>query len=370
MKIAILGCGFIASTHAKVLNEMGILLSLCIDKDIETAKNFAAAWHVGSFSDDEDMVLDNSIDVVHICTPPNLHYETVKKCLEAGKHVFCEKPLCFDNGQAEELALLAVSKNLVNAVGFNVRYHMACQKILNYVKSGELGRIYLIHGSYLQEFHAFPAPLDWRYNKVFAGRMRAVTEIGSHWFDLAQYISGKKICSVSANFGNFNPERTLEDGCMYGRDADGPEKIAVESEDAAIIQLKFEDGAIGSTVLSEISQGRVNRLSLEITGENATVWWDSENNNLIHIGRKGEGVKTEILGFGSGFNDTERFLFSEVYKDIAAGGPSEEPNYPTFRDACQNVVLCNAVYESATNDSTWVHMRQTAFAPQEKTSDY
>lgn len=354
MNTAILGCGFIASTHAKVLNEMGITISLCIDKDIETAKKFAAIWHIESFSDDENKVLDKSIDVVHICTPPSLHYETVKKCLETGKHVFCEKPLCFNNEQAIELVRLAKSKNLVNAVGFNIRYHMACQKMFNFVKNGELGNIYLIHGSYLQEFNAFPAPLDWRYNKVLAGRMRAVTEIGSHWFDLAQYISGKKIRSVSANFGNFNPERTLKDGCMYSRGADGPDKITVESEDAAVIQFKFEGGAIGSTVLSEISQGRINKLSLEITGENATVWWDSENNNIINIGRKGEGVKTEIFAFGNGFNDTERSLFSEVYKDIAAGKPSEQPDYPTFADACQNVIICNAVYESAMNGSKWI----------------
>jgi predicted dehydrogenase len=356
MNIAIIGCGNIAGVHAKVLREMGLNLALCISRDIIGAKAFAEKWQVAAYSDKVDDALEKDIDVVHVCSPPNLHYDMVKKLLEANKHVYCEKPLCLDSDQAKKLGQLAKEKAVVNAVGFNVRFHLACQKMKAFVQSDQLGKIYLVHGSYMQEFNAFPAPLDWRYNEKLAGKMRAVTEIGSHWFDLAQYITGKKITAVSANFVKTNKKRYLKDGMMTSNAQEDAKEIVVASEDAAMIQLKFADGTMGSTVLSEISQGRTNRLSLEVTGENASVWWDSENNNVLNVGKKGCGIQTEMLAFGNGFTDTFRSLFENIYGDIRKGKKCENPSYPTIEDGCQNVLLCQAAYQSAHHDSKWVQV--------------
>lgn len=357
MKIAILGCGNIAATHAQVLSEMGVTLAVCVDPDLDRAKEFAQRWTIKkAVTNIKDISLDE-IDVVHICTPPNLHFEQAKFFILAGKHVFCEKPLCFESEQASELSQLCLKKGLVGAVGFNVRYHLACQKIKEYIQSPDFGELYLIHGSYLQEFHALPAPLDWRYNQELAGNMRAVTEIGSHWFDLAEYLTGKKIESICANFANFNPTRYEKHGMMFKKEQPASTKVSVHSEDVATVQLRFSDGVIGSTVLSEISQGRVNRLSLEVTGEHATIWWDSENNNIIYNGKKGKGVTQEILAFGNGFSDTQRLMFEKVYADIKQGHPSEHPDYATFADACKNVLTCNSAYQSAQNNSQWVEIQ-------------
>jgi len=339
MNIAIIGCGFIAQTHIMVLCEMGYTVTICVDEDIKIAHDFAKKWGIKQYSDDFTGALEMSIDAVHICTPPALHYEMIKNSLKAGKHVICEKPLCLKDDEAQELCRIAAESKLVNAVGFNVRYHLPCIEISKLVKSPEFGNIYLIHGSYLQDFHAFPAPYNWRYDEALAGKMRAVTEIGSHWFDLAQTLSGRKIVAISATFKNFFPERF---------------EVKVDSEDVAIIQLKFEGGAAGSVVLSEISQGRLNRLSIEITGEHANLWWDSENNNALYKGKKNEGVICNTNPFGNGFADTHRLLFKEVYADIESGVPSSCPDYPVFIDGERIVRLCNAAYLSAKNDSMWV----------------
>lgn len=357
MKIAIIGCGNIASTHAQVLSEMGHEISLCIDYKLEISKAFSKRFNIKNYSDNFSDALAKDIEVVHICTPPVTHYEMAKACLNAGKHVFCEKPLCLDSSHALEIAALAKAKSLLNAVGFNVRYHVACQKMAEYVKSPEFGKIYLIHGSYLQEFNAFPAPLDWRYNEELAGKMRAVSEIGSHWFDLAQYVTGQKITDVSAVFGRFNPERHLEDNMMTATKPDDSSIIDVSSEDAAVIQMKFDSGAIGSTVLSEVSQGRINRLSLEITGENMSVWWNSEDNNVLHVGRTGQGIKTELFPFGNGFADTQRAMFKSFYSDVQSGKTTGSGQYPTFADACHNINLCNCSYDSSQSGSQWINVK-------------
>lgn len=354
-KSGIWGAGNIANTHAEALKAGGFTAGAVVDVDEQKAEEFARRHGIEKWGTDPALLLDDEIGTVHVCTPPNLHYEMVKTLLEHKKNVLCEKPLCFQNEEAEELARLAKSSGVVCAVNFNVRFHMACQRAHEMTASDDFGRVNLIHGAYLQEFNAFPAPLDWRYNEKLAGKMRAVTEIGTHWLDIAQYISGRKVTAVSADFGKFYPERYLENGVMYpdaGQET-GAEKIEVRSEDAAVVNLRFDNGAIGSLVLSEVSQGHINRLSLEVTGEKKNLWWNSEDNNLLHTAVKGGGVNSEIFAFGNGFMDTFRALVDYFYKDVKEGGPCADPVYPTFEEGRDIVKLCNALLESAEQDGRW-----------------
>ena len=354
LNAAIWGSGFIAGTHVEALRSSNVNIAAVVSRTLEGSCAFAEKWGIPRWSDDPSILFDENIHCVHVCTPPNLHYEMVKTLLEHGKHVICEKPLCFENEQAIELAALAKEKGLVCAVNFNVRYHDACLKAKELVEKAGFGRVLLVHGSYLQEFGALPAWADWRYNEKLAGKMHAVTEIGSHWLDIAQHISGKKLSAVSASFGCFYPERWLEDGMMYAEKADGRSAMQVRSEDAAVISLRFSDGAIGAVTLSEISQGRYNYLSLEVTGENSTLWWNSESNNLLFSARKGGELNSHVFAFGNGFNDTFRRLAADVYTDIAVGCPRENPSYPDFACGRDSVILLNAIYDSAMNNAAWV----------------
>ena len=254
----------------------------------------------------------------------------------------------------DEREYLAAESGRLCAVCFNSRFHLACQKARQLIEEGSFGRPLLIHGNYLQEFHALPSPKDWRYNEAVAGRMRAVTEIGSHWLDLAQYISGLRAQAVSATFGRFWPRRSLQDGIMYPEGQPG-QPMEVVSEDAAAVTLRFEGGALGSMLLSEASPGRGNHLALEITCENGSIWWNAEDNNRLYTARKGEGVRCEVFAFGNGFDDTFAMLFRSFYDAVEGKAPAGP--WATFDQGAYITAACQAMAASADADSRWVEIK-------------
>lgn len=354
MKAVLVGAGFAGRAHAAALRACGVEIAAVVTAREESARAFAKEWNIPAWGTDTSVAFAPEIDAVHVCTPPTAHGPFIRELLAHGKHVVCEKPLSLDAEEARELARLAEESGCLCALSFNVRHHMACQRARELMASGTFGRPLLIHGTYLQEFHALPSPKDWRYNEAVAGRMRAVTEIGSHWVDLAQYISGLRVEAVSASFGRFWPERSLKDGIMYPAGEPG-EAMHVVSEDAAAVTLRFENGVLGNVMLSEVSPGRGNHLSLEITCENGALWWNEEDNNRLYTARKGEGVHTEVFAFGNGFDDTFALLFKNFYAAVAAGG-TDCPSWPTFREGASVTAVCRAMGESEANGSAWTRV--------------
>ena len=352
MKAAIIGAGFAAEVHVKALRSCGMKAAVVIDKNEERAKEFASRWNIPVYGAEYDLAKD--VDVVHICTPPTIHGDVIRHFLNEGKHILCEKPLCLDSKEAEELTLLAEKAEKKCALVFNVRYHQACQRAKELLDSGKFGRPILIHGRYMQEFSAIPAPYDWRYRPAIAGKSRTVTEIGTHWMDLAQFITGEKVASVSAKFGHFFPNRVLKDGFTYpeGKGIEG-ESVKIESEDAAVINMTFENGALGNVVLSGVSCGRGNHLSLEITCEAGNIWWNEEDNNILYSARKGEGIHKEVLAFGNGFSDTFASLMEDFYRTLETG---KKGIYPTFEEGKNVCRICEAACESAEKESVWVNI--------------
>ena len=346
-KAGILGTGWIAELHARTLRSQGIEIAAVVGHSEENTQLFADKWSIPYYGIDMDLLYEKSVDCVHICTPPKHHHSAIKALLSHGKHVLCEKPLCLDIGEAEELSALAENSDLICAVGFNIRYYLACNKAKKLVQSDDFGRILLIHGSYLQEFGASPAQYSWRY----ADKLHAVTEIGSHWLDLVQYISGKRIISVSTQFDRFHPLRYAKDGMLYSEPVDQGKIVHIPSEDVALLSLRFEDGAIGSVVLSELSHGRKNSLSFEITGERQSLWWSSDFQNNLYLARKGASLS--VLKFEDHFDNTFSRLIQEVYHAIEVNKPC---GFPTFAEAQANVRLCEALWQSAENNSCWTEV--------------
>lgn len=342
-KAGIIGTGWIAELHAKALAELNIPIAAVIGHNAEKARAFAEKWNIPIYGTKTESLYAADVDAVHICTPPASHYEQIKEAISHRKHVFCEKPLCLDPEQATELATLAERESLICTVGFNVRYYQACQKAREIVSSSNFGKVLLIHGSYLQEFGAEPAQWSWRYED----KMHAVTEIGSHWLDLCRYISGKKINAVSALFDSFHPLRYKDGNELYCEAAEGRGEVTVSSEDVALVNLRFEGGAIGSVVLSELSHGRGNRVFLEITGEKQSLWWNSEDNDRLFVAEKGK-IPTEYR-FDDSFEDT----FVEILRRFYRG---EIFRCPSFADAKDNVLLCQALWHSNQENSRWVEV--------------
>ena len=353
MRAAIIGSGLIADSHLRAIRELGHDAVLVINPRIESAEAFAEKWGIREAGRDFSDAFRSGIDCVHICTPPAFHFQIVREALLAGKNVICEKPLCFDAAEASELYSLARKSGSVCAVDFNVRFHEAVQRAKKMISAGRLGRLCLVHGSYLQEFHALPDAYTWRYKAGPAGKMRAVTEIGSHFFDLVRFLTGYEITEVSATFGSFTPKRFVHDGIMYEEPAGKSEEISVDTEDSAAVTFRLSNGALGNVLLSEISHGRGNALMIEAEGTQASLWWNSENPYTLMTGRKSEGSTAETNAFGGGFSDTFRLLFAEVYKDISCGKASALPSYPTLADGMMNAAVCEAVFRSARNNSAW-----------------
>lgn len=352
MRVAIIGTGLIAHTHVQALRALGHEVRVAINRTAERGQAFARKWGIPQSSTVFSDALGPEIEVVHICTPPALHYEMIKAALLAGKHVVCEKPMCIEPSHAKELQELADAQGVIGAVVFNVRFHEACQQAKAKLGDPAFGPIRLIHGSYLQEFHALPDQYSWRYQEELAGPMRAVTEIGSHWIDLARYWTGLEVEAVSAQFGAFDPQRRLQEGVMSR--AGGGEPLAVLSEDVASLSLRFSNGAMGNVLLSEVSHGRVNRLQLEVTGTQRSLWWTNEHPYQLHQGQKFQGFKTFTYPFGDGFGQTFQACFQAIYQDVEAGSPSPHAKYANFEDGYRNVAVCMAALRSGQNEGRWM----------------
>lgn len=352
MNAAIVGTGNIAATHAKALRGLGQNLVVVVDKDLEKAQAFAKRWGAGRASAELTEALAPDVEVVHVCTPPALHYQMLKTILQAKKHVISEKPLCLDMQEAKELAALAGETGVLTAVNFNVRYHEACHRAKEAIAAPEFGKPRLISGWYKQEFHVLPTGYSWRYQPGLGGKMRAVTEIGSHWVDLARFWTGLEIEAVSASFGKFDPERVVVDGQMYPKSHGGGEEITVDTEDAAIVTLRFSDGALGTVLLSEVSHGRSNSVLMEVSGGSDSLWWCSENPYCLNHAKARQGVNSMVNAFGGGFPDTFAGFFEDVYATLEKG--STVGGFPSFTDGYINAAVCEAIYQSASQNGIFV----------------
>lgn len=352
-KIAIIGHGMMGVSHIEALRALGYSPSIVMGRDLNRVRKFATDNNILKYTINFDDLIKEGINVVHICTPPMDHFELVKKSLISDMHVICEKPFVFNEHEGKELIALANENKLINAIGFNVRYHNICSKTMNMIKGKKLGDILLINGSYMQEFHALPSFYSWRYQTEKAGKFLATTEIGSHWIDTLRYITGYEVKSVSATYGRFFPDRYIIDGLQYPVGKEKGQPFHIDSDNVVLTSFKLSNGALANMVLSEITQGRYNYLDMTITGSKGSIWWDTENLNRLHIGKKNSYVEEEVMAFGGGFNSSVLEMLRDVYRDIQTGIRSSESKYASFSDGLANVKICNAIFKSANNNSKW-----------------
>ena len=374
--VGVIGIGFIGPAHIEALRRLPDVevVALAALGEQEASTKAAALGVPHAYGDYRQLLARADVEVVHVCTPNNLHHEMSRQALLAGKHVICEKPLATTVLEAEELVALARKTGLVNAVHFNIRYYPLMRHARLMVDKGEIGDIFAIHGSYLQDWLYFATDYNWRLEPQLSGRSRAVADIGSHWMDLIEYVSGLRITGVVADFATVHPtrQRPLKPVETYAGKLLKPEDYAsvpIETEDYASVLLRFSNGAHGAFTVSQVSAGRKNRISLEIDGSRRAVAWDSESPNSLWIGRR-DG-NNEILmkdpslvhpearsligfpgGHNEGFPDTSKQLFREVYDHIRIAG-NGSATYPTFQDGLRELALCEAILTS--NDKgTWL----------------
>ena len=371
---AVIGSGFIGTVHIEALRRLGVNVRGVIDASPELAE--AAATRLGlpkAYPDLEAALADPQVDIIHVTSPNQYHYPQVKAILAADKHVICEKPLAVTSDESRELVSLAAASDRITAVNFNIRFYPLNQHARRMVADGELGDVRLITGHYFQDWLLLDTDWNWRLEPDKGGTLRAVGDIGSHWIDLTSFIAGQKVQSVMADLSTFVKVRQKPIGEVetfsQERAAD-TEPVEMTTDDAAVILLRYADGARGSVAISQISAGRKNSVQWEIDGATAAAAWDSETPDHLWIGHRGRpneilqrgaelmnetGIAATALpgGHVEGFADSMTSHFREVYRAVLAGAAPADPLYATFEAGHHEMTVGDAVAQSAAQDH-WV----------------
>lgn len=379
-KVAVIGLGFMGRTHIQSLRRLGIEVFGVAGVDEHEAQKAAQElsipkWYKGF----NDVLSDPEITVVHLCTPNNLHYSQARKALEAGKHVLCEKPLAMTFDESRELAQLAKAKGLFTAVNYNLRFYPICQEAKARITAGDLGTPYLIHGAYLQDWLFQKSDWNWRLEPEQGGNLRVVADIGTHWMDLVTYLTGLKITEVMADFSTVHKTRKKPAGeieTFAGKISENTSstEVKINTEDVAVILLRFENGALGNVSLSQVSAGRKNLLWFEISGSKSSMRWEQENPNELWLGYR--EVPNQLLlkdpslfhaearaltgfpgGHAEGYPDTFVQVFRQFYAAIAVGKMPETGRFATFEDGHHEMRLCEAIRRSAL-EKRWVSVEE------------
>ena len=356
VRAAIAGTGFIGSVHARSSRLAGARLVGVAASSPERATLAAASLGAErAFESAEELVQSPDVDVVHICTPNHLHLPLTEAALAAGKHVICEKPLALDEEGAEALAASAADAATVAAVPFVYRFYPTVREARERVRTGVTGPIRLIHGGYLQDWLLKPSDDNWRVDEQYGGASRAFADIGSHWCDLAEFVSGHRITRIFARLYTSVPERV--------------------TEDAVIVQFETDRGAVGSAVISQISAGRKNRLMLELDGADEALEFNQEEPEALWVGRREHAtllkrdpatlsaaagrLATLPAGHPQGYGDCFDAFVADTYAAIVTG---EAPDgLPVFQDGLRAARITSAVLASARTES-WVDVPDAAAA--------
>lgn len=374
LKAGVVGVGFIGAVHIEQLRRLGNVEVVALADEAGAQEKADALYVPHAYTNYKDMIDNEQLDCVHICTPNSTHYEIAMYAMERGVNVVCEKPMTCTVEEAEKLRAYAKEKGLVNAMNFNCRFYPMAYQMRQMVRSGEVGDIYTVHGGYLQDWLFLDTDYSWRLEPEFTGASRAFADIGSHWIDLVEYITGLRAVEVLADFAIFHKTRKkpTKEIATYSGMALRPEdyeEVPITTEDYATVLFHMENGACVSCNISQVFAGRKNQMIVSVAGSRCALHWDSENSNALWIGRRardnGELVKDPSIlddgtkgvisypgGHVEGFPDTFKQNFKKIYAAIAGGKPED---YATFDDGLREMVLCEKIVESA-RERRWVSL--------------
>ncbi len=379
VRAAVIGAGFVGPHHVDAIRRTGYAEVVAIagsDPDRAAAK--AASLGVPrSTGRADDLLTDPGVDVVHICTPNATHVAMAAMAMEAGKHVVIEKPIATDTEGAEHLVSVAQTTGRHAMVAFTYRGYPMVERARELVAKGDLGALRLVHGAYLQDWLADPTDWNWRVEPAAGGASRAVADIGTHWFDTVEHVTGQRIEAVFADLATFMPIRQRPRGGVeaFGKPAGETEAVAITSEDAATILVRFAGGGRGSCVISQVSPGNKNAFWFEIAGEQQSLAWQQERPERLVLRsrdatttfarspapRPGPGIPPLPAGHPEGWSDALRDLFRPFYAAVAAGvaasaaGETDAAPYPTLRAGARALRFVDAVLRSS-REERWTSL--------------
>ena len=382
VKAGIIGTGFVGPMHVEAVRRLGFVEMVALaEVDAKTARAKAAQLSIPkAYGDYRKLLADPDIDVVHICTPNTGHYPMAKQTIAAGKSLIVEKPLAMTSKESRELVDLARKAGCIAAVDFNYRFYPLNQHARAMVQKGEVGRIYVVHGSYLQDWLYLDTDYNWRVEPDLGGESRAVADVGSHWCDLIQFIIGQKITAVYADLDvihkkRMKPKRAVETYAGKELTPEDYEPVRISTEDYGTVLLRFDGGARGVFTVCQVAAGRKNRLYYEIDGSKCALAYDQEDPERMWIGHRER--PNEVLmrdpsllapearkymhtpgGHPEGYPDGLKNFVRNFYAYVAEGKKprKDPPDFPTFDDGHNEIVMVEAVLESQ-KKKAWVDVK-------------
>jgi len=376
LKTAVFGTGFMGRVHIEGIRRLGNVEVAAVAASSDSkARQFGDQMGIARSTGDYRTLLDDAaIDAVHVCTPNALHFQMAKTALEAGKHVLCEKPLAISVDEGQQLVDLAKKTGLANCTFHNLRFYPMVQQIRSMRESGQLGEIYAVQGTYSQDWLYYDTDWNWRVDPVAGGKSRTMADIGSHWCDMIEHVTGLRISSLCADLQTFHKTRKRPKGSVEtftGKLAkpEDSEEVKIESEDFAAVLLRLGERARGAFTVSQVSAGRKNRLLIEIYGSKCSVTWDQEKPDELWIGHRNEPnqsiVKDPSLmdefarpyadlpgGHSEGYDDTFKQLFRRFYRSVEDRSAPVE--YPQFVDGLRQLQILEKALESSQRHA-WVN---------------
>jgi predicted dehydrogenase len=373
IRTAIFGTGFMGRVHLEAVRRLESVEAVAIaGRNLDAARRLGAGFSISTIATDyRDVLRDPEIDAVHICTPNAQHFPMAKDALQASKHVICEKPLATSLEEAEELVSLAVDQGVRNCVCHNLRYYPMVQQMRRLCEAGNLGEILVVQGTYFQDWLLYDTDWNWRVNAKAGGPSRCMADIGSHWFDMAEHVTGLRVTSLCADLQTFHPTRkqpkhSVETFANKLLGAEDYIETAVDTEDFGAVIFRMGARARGSVTASQVSSGRKNRLSMEIYGTRSSVAWNQERPDELWVGHRDAGnqifIKDPSLlklearsyadlpgGHSEGYDDTFKQVFRRFYASISAPATDKAgtaPEYPQFVDGLRQLVILSAALQS------------------------
>jgi len=375
--VGLIGAGYIGPIHLGALSRIGgVRVKTVVDVNGELAEKAAAAHNVpNSGTDHRDVIKDPEIDVIHNCTPNKYHYGITKQALEAGKQVLSEKPLAMTLKEAEELVELAEKKKAITGVDFCYRYYPVVQEMAARVRRGDAGAVRLVTGSYFQDWLSREIDWTWRLLRSESGDSNITADLGSHWFDLIQFVTGLKVREVIGDLVTLVPKRRRPKRQVLAfekLEEVESEEVEVELEDYSSILFRLSNGAPGSFTTSQVCAGRKSDTEFQIYGSECSYAWNHKDATKLWIGYREKA--NEILienptlqdpstahyanlpaGHPLGYHDAVLNLFKDYYQAVAAGGKGSQLP-PTFETGYEEMKILEAILASQKKRG-WVEVK-------------
>lgn len=388
--MGLVGPGFIAAHHIDAVRRLAHVEVVGLaGSSAESAKKRARELSVGrAYADYRELLADPAVQVVHNTTPNHLHREISLAALRAGKHVISDKPLASNLKESRELHEAARDAGVAHVVTFNYRSHALVQQARAMIAKGKLGAPVFVHGCYLQDWLTDDTAYSWRLDPQRGGASSALGDIGSHWCDLAEHVTGARITAVLADLHTAVPVRHVAAASTraFAKAKAAPRReVKITSEDTASVLLRFDNGARGCVTVGQVLPGHKNDLRLEVNGRLASLAWRQENPNELWIGHHDQanavlsrdpalldpaarGYAHLPAGHPEAWSDAFRNLIADAYAWIAKGGTAQTKPaaLPTFADGYRNALVIDAMLKSHAAGGAWQNVEDDRAPPRKR----